>query len=208
MSIKDMIDNIASGHKAEAGNIFQDEMLEKVQDAVNIERVRVAANLLQPAMEEEFEFVDEDVEDLEESLADMHKQSLGKLAGKHYNHKAMSGWAGEEADKTTHERSKHNKMAKSIERHVEKKYGADTAKHMKSYNDSKFSNENASAGGSDLKKHPFHKAMTQHGGHDEYKKHTDDYDSKQHKKDMSVGGGKFDKKDGRNKRSYSGGYYD
>jgi len=53
MSIKDMVNAIASGHKAEASNIFQDEMLEKIQDAVNIERVRVAANLLQPQESEE-----------------------------------------------------------------------------------------------------------------------------------------------------------
>jgi hypothetical protein len=211
MSIKDMVNDIASGNLANAGKAFQDEMMEKIQDAINIERVRVAANLLQPAEEvyEESVEIDEEVEDLDESLADMDKQSLGKLAGKHYNHKAYSGWVGSEADKTTHERSKHNKMAKSIERHVAKKYGKDTAKHMNDYNNEKFGQDNYSvASGGDLKKHPFHKAMTKHGGHDEYKKHVDHYDSKEHEKDSSVGGGKFDKKDGRKNRSMEGGYYD
>ena len=60
MSIKDMINSIADGHKAEAGKIFQDEMMEKIRDAVDVQRVQVAANFLQPAVEEEV--VEEEVE--------------------------------------------------------------------------------------------------------------------------------------------------
>lgn len=60
MSIRDMINSIADGHKAEAGKIFQDEMLEKIRDAVDVQRVSVAANFLQPAVEEEV--VEEEVE--------------------------------------------------------------------------------------------------------------------------------------------------
>ena len=69
MSIKDMIDNIASGHKAEAGKIFQDEMMEKIRDAIDVQRVSVAANFLQPAVEEEV--VEEEVEiEAEEEVQD------------------------------------------------------------------------------------------------------------------------------------------
>ena len=53
MSIKDMVNNIAAGNLADAGKNFQDEMMDKIQDAVNIERVRVAANLLQPQESQE-----------------------------------------------------------------------------------------------------------------------------------------------------------
>ena len=69
MSIKDMIDNIAAGHKAEAGKIFQDEMMEKIRDAIDVQRVSVAANFLQPAVEEEV--VEEEVEiESEEEVQD------------------------------------------------------------------------------------------------------------------------------------------
>jgi hypothetical protein len=53
MSIKDMVNDIASGNLADAGKAFESEMMDKIQDAVNIERVRVAANLLQPQESQE-----------------------------------------------------------------------------------------------------------------------------------------------------------
>lgn len=53
MSIKDMVNAIASGNKAEAQSMFNDEMMDKIQDAVNVERVRVSANFLQPQESEE-----------------------------------------------------------------------------------------------------------------------------------------------------------
>lgn len=59
MSIKDMVNAIASGNKAEAQSMFNDEMMDKIQDAVHVERVRVAANFLQPQESEEVQ--DEDV---------------------------------------------------------------------------------------------------------------------------------------------------
>jgi len=53
MSIKDMVNAIAAGNKADAQSMFNDEMMDKIQDAVAVERVRVAANLLQPQESEE-----------------------------------------------------------------------------------------------------------------------------------------------------------
>jgi hypothetical protein len=53
MSIKDMVNDIASGNLANAGKAFESEMMEKIQDAINIERVRVSTNLLQPQESQE-----------------------------------------------------------------------------------------------------------------------------------------------------------
>jgi hypothetical protein len=55
MSIKDMVNSITSGNKAEAQSMFQDEMMEKIRDAVDVERVRVASNFLQPSADESAE---------------------------------------------------------------------------------------------------------------------------------------------------------
>jgi hypothetical protein len=63
MSIKDMVNDIASGNLANAGKAFQDEMMEKIQDAINVERVRVSANLLQPADEVVEESVEVEAEE-------------------------------------------------------------------------------------------------------------------------------------------------
>jgi hypothetical protein len=62
MSIRDLVDNIAAGKKGEASSIFQDAMMDKIQDAIEVERVKVAANFLQPQVEEEVEFeADEEI---------------------------------------------------------------------------------------------------------------------------------------------------
>ena len=102
MSIKDMVNAIASGHKAEASKMFQDEMLEKIQDAVHVERVRVAANFLQPAMEEEVEVVKEELI-TEEEMTDNHaKEVAKKIAASHKNFKVSSFPADEDDPHPTH----------------------------------------------------------------------------------------------------------
>ena len=135
MSIKDMIDNIAAGHKAEAGKIFQDEMLEKIQDAVQVERVRVAANFLQPAMEEEVEVVAEEVI-TEEEMTDKHaKEVAHKIAKSHKNFKVSSFDDGEhfvhhKDDEDGHEHIKVH--AKDGHVHLDHSYGhisSDQSKH-------------------------------------------------------------------------------
>ena len=92
MSIRDMINSIAAGSKAEASKIFQDEMMEKIQDAVQVERVRVAANFLQPADEVVEESVEIEEETLnEEEMTHAHaKDAAHQIAKAHKNLKVSS----------------------------------------------------------------------------------------------------------------------
>jgi hypothetical protein len=91
MSIKDMVNDIASGNLANAGKAFESEMMEKIQDAINIERVRVSTNLLQPADEvvEESVEIDEEVEQLDESDA-LAKKVAQHAASAHKSLKVTS----------------------------------------------------------------------------------------------------------------------
>jgi hypothetical protein len=91
MSIKDMVNSITSGNKAEAQSMFQDEMMEKIRDAVDVERVRVASNFLQPADEvvEESVEIDEEAEQLDESDA-LAKKVAQHAASAHKSLKVTS----------------------------------------------------------------------------------------------------------------------
>jgi hypothetical protein len=136
MSIKDMVNDIASGNLANAGKAFQDEMMEKIQDAINVERVRVSANLLQPADEVVEESVEIDEETLnEEEMTDKHaKQAAKKIAASHKNFKVTS-FEGEhyvhhKDDEDGHEHIKVH--AKDGHIHVNHSYGFigdDKSKH-------------------------------------------------------------------------------
>jgi len=136
MSIKDMVNDIASGNLANAGKKFQDEMMEKIQDAVNIERVRVATNLLQPAEEVCEESVQVDEETLnEEELTDKHaKQVAKKIAASHKNFKVTS-FDGEHYVHHKHDEDGHEHVrvhAQDGHIHVNHSYGMvsdDKTKH-------------------------------------------------------------------------------
>jgi len=124
MSIKDMIDNIDAGNKSAASDIFQDAMLEKAQDAIAIERIRVASSFLNPQEETDEEYINEaDADDYkapkdsdeeateykprskgEQEFKDMHKGGKkdhpASEEGQHTSNKKQSSHLGAPGEKS------------------------------------------------------------------------------------------------------------